>query len=95
MSLKNYENQLYSCSRCALCQKNCPVFEKTRLENVTARGLLLSICGVLNGKIAMTSSLLKNINYCKECNKCQNICPSGIDLKALLEEAESELKNQL
>ena len=95
MSLKEYENQLYSCSRCGLCQKNCEIFEKTRLENVTARGILLSIYGVLKGDIPVDEALLKNIIYCKNCNQCQDICPSGIDLKSLLTEAEAEFKTKL
>lgn len=93
MNLKSYENQLYSCSRCGLCQKDCPIFKKTRLENVTARGILLNIYGVLRGEISANFDLLKNIKNCKDCNKCQNICPSGINLKALLETAEVDLKN--
>lgn len=80
---KNEEliKEVNKCSRCTLCLSVCPLYQAQKDETKSAKGFLNIIYGILSGKIKFN----KKIDLtCLYCNKCQDFCPSDINLVDIL-----------
>ena len=89
-SLKDYEEDIYKCSRCGLCQSVCPVYKATLNECAVSRGKFNMLNGVLKGELLMTSKIKTYLDLCTGCNACKDFCPSGIDARKIFVAARSE-----
>jgi glycolate oxidase iron-sulfur subunit len=87
---QDYADEIYTCSRCGLCQSVCPVFEATGKETTVSRGFFSTLMGVVKGHLKFNKKLSKNINMCLTCNKCNAFCPSGIDASKIITSARAE-----
>jgi glycolate oxidase iron-sulfur subunit len=76
--IKEYEDQIYHCTRCGLCQSVCPVFDALKTELAVARGKVALMQGYLANKLEYTPVLAKYMELCTGCNACKEACPSGI-----------------
>lgn len=83
-SFEDYHDEIYTCSRCGLCQSVCPIFEVTKKETTVSRGFFSTLMGVLRGHLSFSKKLRKNIDMCLTCNKCKDFCPSGIDAEKII-----------
>lgn len=72
------KKEINKCSRCALCLQNCPVFEITKNENNTSRGLICKLNGFEKGELK-EDEIKKDFKICLMCEKCKKNCPSKID----------------
>jgi len=81
---EDYQDEIYTCSRCGLCQSVCPVFELTKKETTVSRGFFSTLMGVLRGHLSFNKKIRKNIDMCLTCNKCKEFCPSGIDAEKII-----------
>ena len=52
-SLKDYEEDIYKCSRCGLCQSVCPVYQTTLNDCAVSRGKFNILNGVLTARLDM------------------------------------------
>lgn len=77
--LKDFEEDIYKCSRCALCQSVCPVYKASLNECAVSKGKFNMLNGVLKGELGYTKQLKKYLDMCTGCNACKDFCPSGID----------------
>ena len=73
------KKNIYKCSRCALCQGVCPVYDEVKNENSTARGKLMQIWGLKKGELKLNRKILQSLDLCLNCEKCRLNCPSGVD----------------
>ena len=80
----DYQDDIYICSRCGLCQSVCPIFQITKKETTVSRGFFSTLTGVLQGHLSFNKKLRKNIDMCLTCNKCKEFCPSGIDAEKII-----------
>ncbi|MDD3419822.1 MAG: (Fe-S)-binding protein [Candidatus Gastranaerophilales bacterium] len=87
---QDYKDEIYTCSRCGLCQSVCPVFLATGKETTVSRGFFSTLMGVVKGHLKFNKKLRKNIDMCLTCNKCNAFCPSGIDASKIITAARAE-----
>lgn len=73
------------CVACALCVPACPTYGKTLSEADSPRGRIFMMRGALEGKVPVSPALLRHLDSCLMCQKCESICPSGVKYGRLLE----------
>ena len=91
----NYEDEIYKCSRCGLCQTVCPVYKATLNECALSRGKFNILNGIIKGELKFSDRVKKYLDLCTGCNACKEFCPSGIDARKIFIAAKNEYyKNQ-
>lgn len=75
---KTIEKEINKCSRCGLCLQNCPIYEITKNENNTSRGLICKLNGYKKGELK-EKEIKKDFKICLMCEKCKTNCPPKIN----------------
>lgn len=88
--LKEYQEDIYKCSKCGLCQSVCPIYKATKNESILSRGKFTILNGIINNELKFTKNVAQNLEMCLNCNLCKNFCPSGIDAKEIFASAKNE-----
>ncbi len=93
-NLKDFQQDLNKCSKCGLCQQACPLYELNPNECVVSKGKFIMLYGVTKGELALSKNINKYLDMCLRCGKCNDFCPSGIDVCRILSFAKYEyMKN--
>lgn len=88
--LKDFENELNKCSKCGLCQTACPLYKLLPNECVVSKGKFIMLHGVTKGELKLSKKINKYLDLCLKCEKCNNFCPSGINICQILNTAKYE-----
>lgn len=88
--LKDFENEIYKCSRCGLCQSVCPVYKATLNECAVSRGKFNILNGIVKKELNLTKQVKKYLDLCTGCNACRDFCPSQINAKEIFITAKAE-----
>lgn len=83
-NFSDYKDEIYTCSRCGLCQSVCPIYKITKKETTVSRGFFSLLSGIIKGHLKFNKKIRKNIDKCLTCNKCKDYCPSGIDAEKII-----------
>jgi len=70
---------VYTCASCGFCRFGCPVSKKVGFESQTARGRMVLLKRVLEGRLEYDTDLIESFYACALCGNCNEICPSGVD----------------
>ncbi|MCB2227716.1 MAG: (Fe-S)-binding protein [Desulfarculaceae bacterium] len=89
--LEKFRDQIQRCSRCGFCQAHCPVFGGTRRPALNARGKMLLLKEVLDGRLELGEELVESLFQCTTCASCATNCPSGVDVPAIIKAARKEM----
>lgn len=89
-SLKDFKQQIISCSKCGLCQSQCPIYRITGNDCFVSRGQFAMLQGVIKGDLKLSKIINKYLDSCLKCGKCSAFCPSGIDVVDVVIAAKSE-----
>ncbi len=81
-----YEKTL-ACVHCGLCLPACPAYRVDPRESLAPRGQVYNIRAVLEGRLELTSALAAEIYECLACRGCESVCPSGVPVGSIVEEA--------
>lgn len=92
-TLKDYEKELNKCSKCALCEQACPLYKLNPNDCVVSKGKFIMLHGVTKGDLKLSKNINKYIDMCLRCGKCNDFCPSGIDVCEILNCAKYEYMN--
>ena len=90
---KKYREQILKCSRCGFCQAVCPVFGATLRPALNARGKMLLLKEVMDGKIELNDELIESLFQCTTCASCVENCPSGVEVPDIIKEARKDMVN--
>src|SRR5574344_616378 len=82
---QEFEEEIYKCSKCGLCQSVCPVYKVTGNDCAVSRGKFIMLNGVLKKDLKLDKTVNKYLDMCLKCNACKDFCPSGIDAKQIFE----------
>ncbi len=93
-SLSDYKEEVHRCSKCGICQSDCPLFKLTGNECTVSRGQFIMLDGIIHGKLKMNKNINKYLDLCLKCNKCSKVCPSEINVVDIILSAKHEYFKQ-
>lgn len=88
--LHDFKEEIHKCSKCGLCQAECPIYKVTGNDCTVSRGQFIMLQGLLKGDLKITSKLNNYLDLCLKCGACSKFCPSGIDVVDVMVTAKSE-----
>ena len=88
---RKYREQILQCSRCGFCQAVCPVYGSTLRPAYNARGKMLLLKEVMDGKIELNDELIETLFQCTTCASCFNNCPSGVDVPEIIKQVRKDM----
>ena len=88
-----FYDQIRQCSRCGFCQAVCPVYGSTLRPAYNARGKMLLIKEVLDGKLELNDELIETIFQCTTCGSCAEQCPSGVKVPEIIKAVRTDMVN--
>ena len=88
--LAEYKEVIHSCSKCGLCQAECPIYQITGNDCSVSRGQFIMLNGIIKGDLKMTKKINKYLDLCLKCGACSKFCPSGIDIVDVIASAKAE-----
>jgi glycolate oxidase iron-sulfur subunit len=77
--VRTLEDQLAVCTRCGMCQANCPLFARTRKEADVSRGKLVLINGLIDQMFDDAEGVNERLQRCLLCGSCAHGCPSSVN----------------
>lgn len=89
--MSSLENEAYlNCIRCGLCLSVCPTYRATLIETDSPRGRVALIRSAGEERLARAPNYADKFFRCLLCASCENICPSGVILAELLQDARND-----
>ncbi len=88
--LTNYQHTL-DCVHCGLCLPACPTYELFGRETTSPRGRIYAMRGLVEGAIAPTDAITKDLDLCLVCRACEPVCPSGVKFGEMMEFTRSSI----
>ncbi len=88
--LIDFKEDIHKCSKCGLCQAECPIYKITGSDCTVSRGQFVMLQGVLNGELRITKTINRYLDLCLKCGACSKFCPSGINVVDVIVSAKSE-----
>ena len=88
---RKYREQILQCSRCGFCQAVCPVYGATLRPSYNARGKMLILKEVMEGKIPLNDELVETLFQCTTCASCAENCPSGVNVPEIIKQVRKDM----
>ncbi|MEF8879831.1 MAG: (Fe-S)-binding protein [Candidatus Thermoplasmatota archaeon] len=89
--LKEYEEQMNMCIRCAYCFEQCPVIKENQWDTEGARGKIIMSYGILTGDLKPSQYIADKLFRCTFCRDCIERCPSSLELLEIFSNARAAL----
>jgi Fe-S oxidoreductase len=89
--LKQWENELNICIRCAYCFEGCPVFKELGWEIDGARGKLVVAYGLLTGELEPSEYIAEKLFQCTYCRDCVERCSADVSIPDIIGAARADL----
>lgn len=89
--VRKYREQILQCSRCGFCQAVCPVYGATLRPSYNARGKMLLLKEVMDGKIELNDELIETLFQCTTCASCTENCPSGVKVPEIIKQVRKDM----
>jgi glycolate oxidase iron-sulfur subunit len=86
---------LEACVRCGACVQSCPTYQELGIEPDDPRGRVFLITAVHDHQLPINKSFEKHIYRCLDCRACETVCPMGVQVGRLIEEARGEIRQVL
>ena len=65
----------------------CPAYEADPRESLAPRGQVYNVRAMLEGRLPLTEGLAAEIYGCLACRGCETVCPAGVPVGSIMEEA--------
>ena len=88
-----FRDQIQKCSRCGFCRAVCPVFGATQRPALNARGKMLLLKEILEGKLELSGELVESLFQCTTCAACAQQCPSGVEVPEIIKAVRKDMVN--
>lgn len=90
---KIFRQQIQQCSKCGFCQAVCPLFKATLRPSYNARGKMLVLLEVLEGKVELNGELIETLFQCTACAGCVESCPAGVRVPEIIRQVRKDMVN--
>jgi glycolate oxidase iron-sulfur subunit len=84
------EDKFSVCVHCGFCLEVCPTYQELGDENHSPRGRVLLIKEASEGLLPLDDSVINPVFTCLDCRACETVCPSGVQVGSLIEEARGQ-----
>jgi len=88
---RKYREKILQCSRCGFCQAVCPLYGVTLRPSYNARGKMLLLKEVMDGKIPLNDELIETLFQCTTCANCETNCPSGVNVPEIIKQVRKDM----
>lgn len=88
---RKYREQILKCSNCGFCQAVCPVYGSLLRPGLNARGKMLLLKEVMDGKIALDDDLIETLFQCTTCGSCFENCPSDVNVPEIIKQVRKDM----
>lgn len=79
------------CVHCGFCLEVCPTYQEESNESHSPRGRVYLIKLASEGLIPLDEGVVSPVETCLDCRACESVCPSGVQVGALIEEARGQV----
>lgn len=79
------------CVHCGFCLEVCPTYHEWTDENHSPRGRVYLIKAASEGELPLDENVINPVFTCLDCRACETVCPSGVQVGALIEEARGQV----
>ncbi len=93
-ALEGCRAEVLKCSNCGFCQAACPVYGVTLRPSFNARGKMLLLREVLEGRVTLDQELAENFYCCTECQACTTSCAARLRADRVVRSARRTLHKQ-
>lgn len=93
-ALRDVDEGVNRCVHCGLCLSSCPTYSELGTEMDSPRGRILLIKSLVEGRVALTDSVVTHLRLCLDCRACETVCPSGVPYGQLILAARTEIERQ-
>jgi len=77
--------------RCGFCRAVCPIFDLTKRPVTNARGKMILLKEMMEGKLPATEDVANAFLKCTTCMNCTTSCPSGADPQDAIKAIRKEM----
>lgn len=85
------EDKYSVCVHCGFCLEVCPTYQQLGDENESPRGRVYLIKAAAQGELPLDESVINPVFNCLDCRACETVCPSGVQVGTLIEEARGQV----
>ena len=89
--IRKFGDQVLKCSSCGFCQAVCPVFDLTLRPALNARGKMLVLKEVIEGRLALDPELIETVFQCTTCARCVKNCPAGLEVPEIIKQVRKDM----
>jgi len=89
------DEEVQKCARCGKCRSVCPVFAELKDEAFVARGRVWLFEAMSKGELPASPELRKIMSACLMCQRCSEVCPSGVDFVHVINAARERLAKEM
>ena len=89
--LKDWENDMNRCIRCAYCFEGCPIYKDQSWEADGARGKVIISYGLLSGQLEPSEYIADKLYQCTYCKDCLERCSANVSIPDILTAARADL----
>ncbi len=79
------------CVYCGMCLPVCPTYGLAREESESPRGRIALIRALGEGQLAPGPRMLRHLDSCVQCRRCESMCPAGVPFGALMDQAQARV----
>jgi heterodisulfide reductase subunit D len=94
MESSQNDDLFLSCIRCGLCLSVCPSYRETLIETDSPRGRVALVRAIAEARLTRGPNYADKLFRCLLCASCESICPSGVILAELLQDAREDVAAQ-
>ncbi|MCD6447759.1 MAG: (Fe-S)-binding protein [Thermoplasmata archaeon] len=90
--LEDYHDEILSCTGCGFCKKSYYAYNFVQKESDYPKGKIMIAYGLLTGELNEDENVVKSLQKCSLCKRCEEDCPSLIKIADVIKAARYSLK---
>ena len=93
--LELYRREIERCVKCGTCSAVCPTYLQERRESQSARGRMVLVKAVLDGKLLASTVFKDLLATCTTCLACESSCPNNVPVTKIIQAAKEQAVSEL